>query len=430
MRNYEAANAPFLDKARCRTLPIIDTVTSIPGYPQKLVIFMTNASRFWQVRCYFVPTTVIRSLLTTNKRDAIRLAKLFYDSELVKRSDVIAQRCSVRPARHDIEAAAELLLKKDQARVVRGEFTQHSQAEQQARFKRFILPFFKGIELEEIDRGKIEEFLEFLSKQNLKSTTIKAYMVVLRKTLTEAQHRGWIDRLPTFPQVKTQANPRGHFTVGEYLTLLRAAKRLRLEFQEPQALEQTHRSTRGGIYTATTGVPWEFAWLIGFMVNSFVRPVDAKVIQHKHVEIVRGEQCYLRLRLPETKRHSAQIITMPAAVHIYERLREHHAALGLAGPEDYLFLPRIQDRASATWLMDHYFGKILDATGLRLGPRGQRRTLYSLRHSAITFRLLYGEGIDLLTLARNARTSLEMVDKFYASELSAEMNVAMLHSRR
>jgi hypothetical protein len=44
--------------------------------------------------------------------------------------------------------------------------------------------------------------------------------------------------------------------------------------------------------------------------------------------------------------------------------------------------------------------------------------------------LLYGEGIDLLTLARNARTSLEMVDKFYASELSAEMNVAMLHSRR
>lgn len=67
---------------------------------------------------------------------------------------------------------------------------------------------------------------------------------------------------------------------------------------------------------------------------------------------------------------------------------------------------------------------------LRLGPRGQRRTLYSLRHSAITFRLLYGEGIDLLTLARNARTSLEMVDKFYASELSAEMNVAMPHSRR
>jgi hypothetical protein len=156
---------------------------------------------------------------------------------------------------------------------------------------------------------------------------------------------------------------------------LRAAKRLRLDYQEPQAKAHTHRSTRGGIYTATSGAPWEFAWLIGFIVNSFIRPVDAQTIQHKHVEIVRGEQCYLRLRLPETKRHSAQIVTIPAAVHIYERLREHHAVLGLSGPEDYLFLPRIQDRGSATWLIDHYFGKILDVTDLRLGLRGQRRTL-------------------------------------------------------
>jgi len=373
---------------------------------------------------------IIRSLRTTSKRDAVRLAKLFYDSELVKRSDVIAQSCSSRPARHDIEAAAGLLIGKDQARVGRGEFTQHSQAEQRGRLKRFILPFFKDTNIEDIDRSKIEEFLEFLSKKNLRSTTIKAYMVVLRKTLSEAQHRGWIDKLPTFPQVKTQANPRGHFTVTEYLTLLRAAKRLRLDFQEPQSKEHTHRNTKGGIYTATAGVPWEFAWLIGFMVNSFVRPVDAKVIQHKHVEIIRGEQCYLRLRLPETKRHTAQIVTMPAAVHICERLREHHHKSGVAGPDDFLFLPKVVDRGSATWLMDHYFGKILDATGLRPGARGQRRTLYSLRHSSITFRLLYGDGIDLLTLARKARTSLEMVDKFYASELSAEMNVGMLHSRR
>ena len=70
------------------------------------------------------------------------------------------------------------------------------------------------------------------------------------------------------------------------------------------------------------------------------------------------------------------------------------------------------------------------STGLRLGARGQRRTLYSVRHSPVTLRLLYGEGVDLLTLTRNARTSLGMLDKFYASELSAQMNLGMLHSRR
>jgi hypothetical protein len=45
-------------------------------------------------------------------------------------------------------------------------------------------------------------------------------------------------------------------------------------------------------------------------------------------------------------------------------------------------------------------------------------------------RLLYGQGIDMLTLARNARTSVQMIEKFYASALSGEMNVALLQSKR
>ena len=61
---------------------------------------------------------------------------------------------------------------------------------------------------------------------------------------------------------------------------------------------------------------------------------------------------------------------------------------------------------------------------------GSARTLYSLRHTAITFRLLYGRKIDLLTLARNARTSVEMVEKFYSSNLSAEMNIDLLQGNR
>jgi hypothetical protein len=53
-----------------------------------------------------------------------------------------------------------------------------------------------------------------------------------------------------------------------------------------------------------------------------------------------------------------------------------------------------------------------------------------LRHTSLMFRLLYGQGIDMLTLARNARTSVQMIEKFYASSLDGEMNVKMLQSRR
>jgi len=42
----------------------------------------------------------------------------------------------------------------------------------------------------------------------------------------------------------------------------------------------------------------------------------------------------------------------------------------------------------------------------------------------------YALPVDLLTFARNARTSVEMIEKFYASELSAEMNLGLLQSGR
>jgi hypothetical protein len=166
------------------------------------------------------------------------------------------------------------------------------------------------------------------------------------------------------------------------------------------------------------------------MVNSFIRPVDIKLIQHKHIEVISGPNTYLRLNLPETKRHTGQVVTMRAANGIYQSLKKYQESRGYGKPTDYLFLPEVKDRAGAIQLMTTHFRKIVEKAELRAGQYGQLRTLYSLRHTAITFRLLYGNGIDLLTLARNARTSVEMIERFYSSNLTAEMNIEMLQSKR
>jgi integrase len=192
----------------------------------------------------------------------------------------------------------------------------------------------------------------------------------------------------------------------------------------------THRNTRSGIYASNINLPHEFAWLIRFMVNSFVRPVDIKLIQHQHIQIVRGDNTYLRISLPETKKHTTKIVTLSAAVNIYESLLKHMNLRGFGYKSDYLFLPEIQDREAAIFIIGKHFRELLEATSLRRGSLGQNRSLYRLRHTAITFRLLYGNGIDLLTLARNARTSVQMIERFYASALTPEMNIGMLQSRR
>ena len=80
--------------------------------------------------------------------------------------------------------------------------------------------------------------------------------------------------------------------------------------------------------------------------------------------------------------------------------------------------------------LQRQFDAVLEFTGLSAKGEDSDRTLYSLRHSSIMFRLMFGSSIDTLTLARNARTSPEMIDRFYAAPLQGEMNVGELQSKR
>jgi hypothetical protein len=91
---------------------------------------------------------------------------------------------------------------------------------------------------------------------------------------------------------------------------------------------------------------------------------------------------------------------------------------------------RLSDGSQPEQLTKQFKQLLEDAKLLICPVTGEERTLYSLRHSSMTFRLLYGRRVDLLTLARNARTSVEMVEKFYSSNLAAEMNIDLLQGRR
>ena len=59
------------------------------------------------------------------------------------------------------------------------------------------------------------------------------------------------------------------------------------------------------------------------------------------------------------------------------------------------------------------FGKLLDEAQLLYDDLGQKRTLYSCRHTYATFQLLYG-NIDVYTLAIMMGTSVPMIERFYS----------------
>jgi integrase len=60
------------------------------------------------------------------------------------------------------------------------------------------------------------------------------------------------------------------------------------------------------------------------------------------------------------------------------------------------------------------FNTILDEVGLKFDREGNRRTAYSLRHTYVCLRLM--EGADIYQIAKNCRTSVEMIEKYYAHQ--------------
>jgi hypothetical protein len=75
------------------------------------------------------------------------------------------------------------------------------------------------------------------------------------------------------------------------------------------------------------------------------------------------------------------------------------------------------------------FNYVLDKAGLKKSDGETPRTLYSLRHSAVMF-ALYETDIDTFTLAKNCRTSEQMIERFYASHAEAERNIEKFHKKR
>lgn len=379
------------------------------------------------MRCFLKGRTYTQSLKTTNKQAAISAAKQFFH---IKTAELYVEQVHVQI--DNSPKFADLLpgvLAGLQARVKRGEFAAANIPIFLQRMHNSILPYFGHMSMDQISYKQLSAFMEQMSYRDLTAITVHQHMVAIRKVFAHAHSNNIIQHLPKFPVVKVVDKPRGSFSVAEYRDLVRLARQ-RIGQPVPLVFSKKYRSSseilkRHGVINA------DLHWLIRFMVNGFMRPSDIKWIKHRHVTIIRGKHIYLRLNLPETKKHDKPIVTLQPAVFVYERLLAKQKADGYGGPDDYVFLPQLESRK---WLLVAYgwqFMYLQSLAGIEANAaNGQTRTIYSLRHTAMTFRLLYGGKIDLLTLARNARTSVQMIERFYASNLTAEMNIDLLQGKR
>jgi integrase len=423
-----SSNDATFNIPRVRNAPIKSSMVTIDGLPKTLKVYRISGSKYWQMRYYNLGRYTIQSLKTTELKEAKRFAKQIFESlvesgvYVPKASKFVIPEASNQQLLYDLIEEV-LLIEAD--KVTRDELKHASYVMAKIRLEGLIFDFFKSRSLNKINAEILAEFIAFLTRKNLSAATIQGYIAQTRKLLQLLCRKGIINALPAFPMMKAQPHSRGAFTITEYKAILHKSRQLRRV-----TFTNWGPRKKAWIRSEYHQMPQEMNWLIRFMIYTFVRPGDIRQIKNKHIEIIRGAYHYLRLNLPEVKRHSAATVSMSPAVFVFEKVLAYQVSRGYGAPDDYVFFPEESNRRLVLDITGWAFNWILKELGIKAGPHGTDRTLYSLRHTAITFRLIYGGNIDLLTLARNARTSVEMIDKFYASTLTSEMNIALLHGKR
>jgi integrase len=376
-------------------------------------LFKPKTTRFWQVRFKRDGRYVVRSLETEEQADAQHKAE-----ELVRVA--LANDRVKRPATGDVSlvSAMEEIVSRDERRIQSGARSRTLNRDQRSALSHTFRPFFGDVAITDVGYPEIQGLVDALLDRGLSPATVRRNLVFLTKTLKHAHRMGWIEKMPPMPTVEGKAKVRGWITEQDYKTILRF-------------LVDEIESRRTAITVRYNRVDEELRLFITFMVNTFLRPSDAKQLKHQHIEIVHGRGSeYLRISTDFSKTINSPVISMPEAVAIYRRLMRFQKSKGYEGPDSYLFFPKYRNREVALQHLRLQFQEVLARTGLSHARTGEKLTLYSLRHTAIMFRLLGGERVDLVTLARNARTSVDMIDRFYARHLTAEMNVDLLHAKR
>lgn len=185
----------------------------------------------------------------------------------------------------------------------------------------------------------------------------------------------------------------------------------------------------------------EVKQLIPFMLYTFIRPTDIKNIKHKHIDIRSGDEGeYLFMPIPPSKKHSKPITSMPRATVFYKRLRDARikelrdesvdkdAKIDIS--DEYLFMPKYANRNYGYAKIARQFDVLLAQSGLKVSIDNDVRTLYSMRHTSLMYRLKYGAEINPLKLANNARTSVEMLERFYLAQLESSEYTKDLHAKK
>jgi integrase len=371
---------------------------------------------------------VVKSTKKTELVEAARIANDLYDDLRYK----VRHGLEVKP--HNFESMWKRWLKSN-----RNLLSDHRIRYFEGTANRYFLPYFGSMSLEQLSDANVAGYWEWRlnywtspdgqakigSAQKTRSTdkrpykqklgnvakvpsqkTLQMEQSALRQILRWANNLGMMNRMPTIKAPRIHRNigvsRRPAFELDEWQVLYRYLRDWVEESYDPAKPDKRPNSMH----------KWQRQLIrayILFMGNSGLRPNEARQLRWRDVEYFKGSDGETRLVLhiaPTTKTGSRECVPLENAKKYLERIKvqSNHTK-----PDDLIFCDRDGNPIEN---FGKTFKKILIDTGLLKDRHGKDRTIYSLRHTYATFRLLYGDA-DVQLLAQNMGTSPAQIYSHY-----------------
>jgi integrase len=305
------------------------------------------------------------------------------------------------------------------------------------RLNRHVLPYFKDMGLSTINKGVTQKYLVKRVEDTITEGTKKGEdgkpdtpgkpparntllqeVVIVRQVLKHAEGNGDIKFVPKISSPylsKTKRERRAWFDPDEYNQLTKATRR---------RISEGKRS----------GWQHEYADLHDYVLinaNSGLRPDEASNLEFRDVKVEAdyGTKKTILVIDVRGKTGTGYCKSTPNAVYPFEQLRVRRIQRlrdqGKSEDEIEKLLPQM--KVFPKFRRD-LFNEILREEGLNSDRDGRPRTAYSLRHTYISMRLM--EGANIYQVANNCRTSVEMIQDFYAAHIKNRIDASAINVER
>jgi integrase len=369
----------------------------------KLHVYKRDNSRFWQCSTFLAG----KNWRVSTKEESISHAKeIAEDWYLELRGKARAGQLAAGPK---FKKAADLFLQEYET-ITQGQRSKNWIDTYSWMLRVHIVPFFGNMALSEINSGTLQEYRIHRRKTAMdrinrppSRSSLHHEVVAVRQVLKTAVRHRWLDHLPDLSEPYRTTGKvihRAWFSPEEYKKLYEATRR---RAQSPK--KERFR--------------WECEQLhdyVLFLANTGLRPDEARRLEFRDVKIVKVDGTNEKILEIEVrgKRGVGYCKSMPGAVLPFRRLLKRNDPQ----PTDRLFPGNPRELLNT----------VLDEEGLKIDRDGQRRTAYSLRHTYICFRLM--EAADIYQIAKNCRTSVEMIEKYYAVHIKTALDVSAINVRK